>query len=181
MTIRQIVTAADISKLNTMLADWLEGDSPKPKDAQRILGHPFVATNLKNFRQSKAAFIYRTFPVLDFVKDSRPIVTPSKTGVVCYSESKNASMSLAQEMNRTEQTLVCFRKKLTKADLLLNLASVVKAVEKEGYNLTDMLGDEKEVWMRPTPYYTTFNFFELVRKVPAMESDDDDGIGHHQR
>lgn len=165
MTIERFEVLSAKDPLDTLVADivqWqLYGDSegklPNPALVKRIIAHPLC----KQFKVAKPV-IYRSFVVEGkFTAKDSPVTNKGVSKIIVpYSEWKGIGEMVA---TFDKHSLLTFKKKLNPADVLVNLSAMTKYLLKnKKYANEEMTEGEKEIWMKFNPYYTTFQFSELV-------------------
>lgn len=146
----------DLSALTMAAYSWmaLEHDS---NDINTILNHPAS----QQFKQTSANAIYRVVfkPYKTFLKKGVVQVKPQKEGFVAYSTHDLWGSSARDDFDYNGDMLR-FRKNVIPGDIILDFTALVKFLVKNNQPITNI--DEGEVWVKPTPYYTTFFMNEFV-------------------
>jgi len=136
-----------VDQVTDAMNSWFEMFNPE-EASQVILSSQLAA----NFKTANASKLYRCIILSDSGKLRDPKTAPT---TVTYTTDMEISHRFFDSMDLPNEYLIIM-KKFNPNDLLLNFSAFATSLGQTGG------WDEKELWMKPTPYYTSINKAEIV-------------------
>ena len=163
----------EFKKLAKECAGWLEGGYG---DIDFILNHPYCQQykNPKKCNLTNGEVIYRAIDGPSRIAKEgilkKAIQQKTKRPIISYSIYSMHAHNAVQDYE-TGNPIMVFEKKLRVADFVFGFTDLVTDLEERGYDCNCRY--EEEVWMKPTPYYTTYTPKEQVEiSDEDIENDD---------
>lgn len=158
MKLFEIESAPSKRKLYDALYVWFDQSPGLDKAVSTILSSPLI----KDYQTiTGVTDIYRTLTIKD--GKLRMQASRSQEQVVAYTTDINVSHEFVKSFAHTSDYVV-FKKKFNPDDLILDVTRFADAIG------ADDSDNEHEIWMKRTPYYTTYNDSEIVYDSRKDES-----------
>ena len=146
----------NLSELQDACENWIEmweTDSA----VKEILSHPFT----QNFKTANASTIYRSVFISEekFKQQGKAILTPTSGNFIPFTVHSGWGGSVRDDFDYYGD-IIQFKKAFKASDLVLNFTALVAGLFEKGYEIHSV--DEAELWMKATPYYTTFTKEEYI-------------------
>ena len=150
--------STDINDLIESCGRWVALEHSS-SDIYLILSHPFS----KGMNSAQSPYIYRSVFINEdkFRKASKCRAKPQSEKFIAYSESEKWVEGNTRSDFDYSGDILTFRKEFRQQDCLLNFTELIRKIQQET-GVKEFSLNEKELWMKSTPYYCNFTLTELV-------------------
>jgi len=156
-------SGSDIQKLADAIDGWIESHT-SISAVRLILAHPLA----KQFRTCNSKDIYRSMYYRG--NEAKSVLKKNaRFPIISYSESSKLSIWAVEDYERPLD-IVCYKKMLKPSSVILNFSAFASYVLKK-YKLPVYSDrNEREIWIKASPYYLTFNPSEIIYDSGNHES-----------